>query len=359
MRKGLFNQTKPQSTWMLGTGLLWIVAFAVLLSGEALAQNCEPTPERHAVRILGTNPAGALTDRELPYVAGDRSFFRRLDNGWVFALLRAENGWSIRLYENNNTDQALDLTALTPPLGGVPNPRDIFGWHFRNADNTGPNQGDVNAPQALRAFVITPSMEAGPDNGIGWLQILDFGLAGLEPGTRARMNYLEFDACLTWPRSEAERDRLLDLASLHFTPEDREIFEACGLDLAAYALDARYLPRTREGDIDGDGAGDEVAQIRQVADDKRGLALCRAGTWLHLIGFDQALGDMQPGYLDQVEEWQWITPDGTPPRYLTGMELPQGDGGLLVLERVEKEVVILFWRDGALRAERLYHLVEP
>ncbi len=339
--------------------LFFSLLLALAFAGDAFAQSCEPTPERHAVRILGTNPAGELTDREFPYVAGNRSFFRRLENGWVFALTRAENGWSIRLYENDDIDKAFDLSALTPPLGGVPNPRDIFGWHFRNAANTGPNQGDVNAPQALRAFVISPTMEAGPDNGIGWLKILDFGLAGLESGTRARMNYLEFDACLTWPRSEAERDRLLDLASLEFTTEDREVFGACGLDLAAYELDARYLPRTRGGDLDGDGAGDDVAQIRRVADGKRGLALCRAGTWLHLIGFEQTLGDMEPDYLDQIEEWQWIEPEGAPPRYLTGMDLPRGDGGLLVLERVEKEVVILYWRNGVLRAERLYRLVEP
>ncbi|MEQ8651678.1 MAG: hypothetical protein RIC87_04375 [Kiloniellales bacterium] len=340
-------------------GLLLALLLTFAAAGQVLAQACDATPERHAVRILGTGPDGGLTDLEFPYIAGDRSFYRRLDNGWVFALMRAENGWSIRLYENDNIDQALDLTALTPPLGGVPNPRDIFGWHFRNADNTGPNLGDVNAPQALRAFVIAPTMEAGPDSGIGWLKILDFGLAGLEPGGRARMNYLKFDACLTWPRSDSERDRLLDLASFDFTPEDRETFGACGLDLATYALDARYLPRTLGGDIDGDGALDEVAQVRRIADDKRGLALCRAGTWLHLIGFDHPLGDMAPGYLDQVEEWQWIAPGGERPRYLVGLDLPQGDGGLLVLERVEKEVVILFWRDGALRAERLYHMVEP
>jgi hypothetical protein len=43
---------------------------------------------------------------------------------------------------------------LTPPLRGV-NDRQIEGWHFRNADNSGPNlPGDqnVNAPQAIRRF---------------------------------------------------------------------------------------------------------------------------------------------------------------------------------------------------------------
>jgi hypothetical protein len=62
----------------------------------------------------------------------------------------------------------------------------------------------VNAPQHVRAFVISPTLagtggyrpsadtdeprliEPGPDDGIGWLRVVDFGLAGLEPGRRAR-----------------------------------------------------------------------------------------------------------------------------------------------------------------------------
>lgn len=348
------------------------------LAAPAAAQTCEPTPTMHAVRILGTGRDGALTDLERPYVAGERSFFQELDNGWVFALMRAEAGWSIRLYENAAIGDAVDLTSMTPPFGGAPNPRDVFGWHFRNADNTGPNTGDVNAPQQMRAFVVSPALagtggfrpstnadeprlrEPGPDDAIGWLSVLDYGLANTAAGAQARMNYLEFDACVSWPRSEEDQARLEDLASPEYTDEDREMFGACGLDLAALELNARYLPRTLGGDIDGDGALDNVAQVRRTTDDKRGLALCRAGTWLHEIGLDgAAVGDLEPGYVDQVEAWQWITPGGERPRHLTGYDLPEADGDVLVLERIEKEAVAVYWRDGALQARRLYRHVEP
>jgi len=128
----------------------------------------------------------------------------------VFALEPVEHGWVMRVYEHDTPD-AVDLTALTPPLRMAPNPRDILGWHFRNADNTGPNRGEVNAPQEIRAFFISPGLAgtggyrpppdpaapglAAPDpetDGVGRLRIRDYGLADLAPGERARMVYLAF-----------------------------------------------------------------------------------------------------------------------------------------------------------------------
>ncbi|MEM9233548.1 MAG: hypothetical protein AAGA69_04830 [Pseudomonadota bacterium] len=342
--------------------------------GVSMAQDCTPTPEKNAVRILGTEPDGTLTKREFPYIAGDRNFYQTLDNGWIFALVKAENGWSLRLYEGEPVGDAVDLTSMTPPLRGAPNPRDIFGWHFRNADNTGPNEGDVNAPQHMRAFVISPSLagtggyrppeggepQPSPRDGIGWLKVLDFGLAGLEPGQRARMNYLKFDACLSWPRPQEEQDRLTDLASPAYTDADLETFGSCGLDLQAVDLEAAYLPRTLGGDLDGDNALDEVAQIRRKSDGKRGIALCRAGTWLHTMGLDgKSVGEMDPGYIDQVEAWQWVSPTGDVPRHLQGMTLPEADGDILVLERIEKQAMLVYWKDGALKAEQAYRYVEP
>lgn len=343
-----------------------LIFVGALIGSAALAQTCEPTPQSYAVRIQADNG-------QLPHVAGDAPFYQTLDNGWVFALVKNELGWSIRLYEDEPVSDAVDLTSLTPPLRGAPNPRDILGWHFRNADNTAPNTGDVNAPQELRAFTISPGLagtaglrpsgrpqEPGPDDGIGWLKIVDYGLANPEPGKQARMNYLQFDACLSWRRSEEEASILIDRASLEFTPEDEEIFGSCGLDLGKYALDATILPRTLGGDIDGDGAIDEVAQVQRKSDGARALALCRAGTWLKVIGIDpKPLGDLKPGFVAQAEAWQWITPDGERPRHLLGYDLPETDGDILVLERVEKEAMLVYWQNGKLNAHRLYGHVEP
>jgi len=339
---------------------------------SALGQVCEPTPQNHAVRIVaqdgrGNPPAG------FPEVWGDSSFYRTLENGWVFALVRAENGWSIRLYEGEPVGDAVDLTTLTPPLRGAPNPRDIFGWHFRNKDNTAPNNGEVNAPQEMRAFVISPGLQgtaglrpsdglqgAGPEDGIGWLRIIDFGLANPVPGRAARMNYLKFDACLSWPRTDAETSRLLDRASLDYIDAERELFGSCGLDLQAFELAARHLPRTLGGDIDGDGSLDEVAQVQRLSDGTYGIAICRAGTWLRLLGFETSpIGGVRAGYAGEVEAWQWVTPGGDVPRHIAGYELPEADADILVLERIEKEAVLVYWKDGRMQLGRLYHHVEP
>lgn len=358
-----------------------LFALAVSLAGcsaPAHAQSCEPTPAMNAVRILGTGPDGEPSQTDRPVVTGDNNFYQHLDNGWVFALQRADAGWSVRLYEHADTNNAVDLTSMTPPFTSAPNPRDIFGWHFRNAANTGPNTGDVNAPQAMRSFLVSPALagtggfrpatdpnqprlaEPGPDAGLGWLNVLDYGLANTPAGQPASMNYLEFDACISWPRAPEEHARLTDLASPTYTDVDHEQFGACGLDLTAYELNARYLPRTLGGDIDGDGSIDEVAQTRRISDGKRGLAICRAGTWLHQPGHDgQTIEDLDPGYIDQVEAWQWLAPGDAPPRHLTGYDLPQADGDILILERVEKQAIALFWRNGQLAARQLYRHVEP
>ncbi|WP_233508630.1 hypothetical protein [Parvularcula marina] len=356
-----------------------LICLSWLGLGPAWAQSCDPTPERHAVRIDGRDSEGKLSPAYLPYVAGDEALFQQLDNGWVFALMPVEEGYVIRLFENAQIGMATDLTSLTPPHYGVPNPRDLFGWHFRNADNTGPNDGSVNAPQEMRAFVISPAlvgtggykpspdpsgprlMEPGPDDGIGWLKVIDYGLSGhsLAKGQRARMNYVKFEACLSWPRGNGERDKLLDEASFEFLDEDREAFGGCGLDLGAYDLEARYLPRKLGGDIDGDDALDEVAQVKRKSDGKRALALCRAGTWMSLIGVDEVKGDMPSGYVDQAEAWHWIAPGEGLPMGLGEVSLPEADGAVLLLERIEKQLVAVYWKDGALHADELYHIVEP
>jgi len=159
---------------------------------------------------------------------------------------------------------------------------------------------------------------------------------------------------------DAEAAHLMDRARLEFTDEDLETFGSCGLDLQAYELAARYVPRTLGGDLDGDGALDEVAQMRRVSDDVHGIAICRAGTWLDLVGFEPGpIGDVRQGYAGQVEAWEWIPPDGDVPRHLTGYDLPEADGDILVLERIEKEAVLVFWKRGQMQVKMLYHHVEP
>ena len=92
-------------------------------------------------------------------ISGERDFREAMGPGWTLALLRDAHGWNLRLLDQDG----LDLTQFTPPLRFPPNPREIYGWHFRNVDNTGPNDGSVNAPQRMRPFVFAsdPAASSG------------------------------------------------------------------------------------------------------------------------------------------------------------------------------------------------------
>ena len=131
----------------------------------------------------------------------------------TFQLSPTRFGWSVQALDPGGHDRAL----ITPPVR-MPetNPRNIAGWHFRNADNTGPNQGDVNAPQRRREFVFgpqavaddpsgrpatRPTVEPQPaEYGRGVLMIEDFTLANLAPGERARLATLKIAGCIAWIR---------------------------------------------------------------------------------------------------------------------------------------------------------------
>lgn len=81
-----------------------------------------------------------------------------IDSTRTFRLSPFSEGWVVEVRDTAGHD---DCMVVTPPYHGV-NAREIFGWHFRNADNTGPNEaGDknVNAPGLIREFrcVATPA----------------------------------------------------------------------------------------------------------------------------------------------------------------------------------------------------------
>ena len=175
------------------------------------------------------------------------------------------------------------------------------------------------------------------------------------------MNYLQFDACVSWRKTPAEYARDADASSLDYLPAEQESFARCGVNLAQHDLDARYLPRVLSGDIDSDGAADEVAQIRRKADGRRGIALCRAGTSATLVGLGSARqsGDLPAGKIDQIEAWHWVAPGGPLPPGIATVALPEAEGDILILERLEKEAIAIYWYKGALHSKQLYHFVEP
>ena len=176
----------------------------VLLSGGLAASQtaeltCAAESGRKAELIRGT----------INYA---ESFRQTTPSGWILRLDLLPEGW--RLQTTTRGRETEDLSRLTPPWHFVPNPREIEGWHFRNADNTGPNDGSVNAPQKLREFTFSPAVGREIDCsgtataedvenvrsfGRGWLFIESFRLTPPRRGERAAFETITFSACLTWP----------------------------------------------------------------------------------------------------------------------------------------------------------------
>ena len=184
--------------------MLRLIAF-VLLSGTAVAQTrvprCEPAAGRSAERVHGE-------------VARGDTFSQLTPAGWILRLVPVSEGWFLEVTSRDRNNE--DLARLTPPWHVTPNPRQIDGWHFRNAENTGPNDGSVNAPQELRDFIFSPrvgrdiqgadakasptieEVDAVRSFGQGWLLIESYRLTPTRPGERAAFESLQFSACLTW-----------------------------------------------------------------------------------------------------------------------------------------------------------------
>jgi hypothetical protein len=157
-------------------------------------------------------------------VRSGESFERAFGPGLSFRLEPEGRGWLIKVREDGRDE---DLSRLTPPFHFVPNPREIEGWHFRNSDNTGPNEAgekNVNAPGEVREFIFSPEVgrtidgpgaNAPPSHeeidavagyGKGTLTILEYRLENLEPGAQAGMQWMRFAILLTWPQ-EGERSK--------------------------------------------------------------------------------------------------------------------------------------------------------
>jgi hypothetical protein len=167
---------------------------------QADAPRCAPEPGRRAEQVRGE-------------VIKGRPFSKSTRAGWILKLVPVEEGWFLEITIKERDSE--DLSRLTPPWHFVPNAREIEGWHFRNQDNTGPNDGSVNAPQELREFIFSPQVGRGIEYngsgttsedvakvqsfGRGWLHLDEFRLTPPRRGERASFEWLKFSACLTWP----------------------------------------------------------------------------------------------------------------------------------------------------------------
>ena len=86
-------------------------------------------------------------------VSRNQVFEKEISDDLLFRLDPISEGWQIWVGDHANTDSNFSGIA-TPPFHGM-NARYIEGWHFRNSDNSRPNEAgekNVNAPQYERGF---------------------------------------------------------------------------------------------------------------------------------------------------------------------------------------------------------------
>ena len=154
-----------------------------------------------------------------------REFSLQFSQGLVFHLLPYEDGWVAQVKplsypKDKFSNGAPDFASVTPPFHG-PNAADIQGQHFRNSDNTGPNElgpKNVNAPGKIRQIQYCSSVKEflnwqkeyddyqsgrclqsskGCFSSLGCRQILtleiyDLRLTNLIAGQQARIERMEF-----------------------------------------------------------------------------------------------------------------------------------------------------------------------
>lgn len=100
-------------------------------------------------------------------VVRGKDFEARIDAARVFRLKAFSEGWVVEVTDDKDKNYC---SVVTPPYRGT-NHLEIFGWHFRNADNTGPNEPgekNVDAPGERRAFrcVATAAEFAAADKSL-------------------------------------------------------------------------------------------------------------------------------------------------------------------------------------------------
>jgi hypothetical protein len=84
-------------------------------------------------------------------------YTQQITEGLTFCLRphttwHENDGWEILISDTAHDRCSHGFNAIvTPPFHGE-NPVFIAGYQFRNADNTAPNDGSVNAPQEVRSF---------------------------------------------------------------------------------------------------------------------------------------------------------------------------------------------------------------
>jgi hypothetical protein len=128
--------------------MLSMALISLVLAWPVLATNEPVLPEKTA----------AGENKNVIHFSGEvkrgEDFVKDLGAGLTFRLNyskdKVNEGW--RIWIGDPLIREADYcSVVTPPYRGI-NALNIQGWHFRNIDNSGPNDGSVNAPREQRDF---------------------------------------------------------------------------------------------------------------------------------------------------------------------------------------------------------------
>jgi len=142
----------------------------IIIASPAATMTAEPTASPEPTRQIGDTYFPNI-ENPVPFtfagqvIRGD-TFQQQINRYLLFCLtpnsVTDATGWTIYIvaYMDMGCDNATHTYngIVSPPFYGV-NPILIEGWHFRNEDNSGPNDGSVNAPQETRWFQFVLSEE--------------------------------------------------------------------------------------------------------------------------------------------------------------------------------------------------------
>lgn len=129
-------------------------AFAcVLVAGVSSAGKTAPWPSDQS--------CGASPHYDVEFsgnVVADQSYHKHLSKNYAFGLQPLSDGWFVEVFYLGRQ------VLITVPFYPDARPYDIEGWHFRNSDNTGPNElgpKNVNAEQRKRFLMYSPQCWSG------------------------------------------------------------------------------------------------------------------------------------------------------------------------------------------------------
>ncbi len=290
----------------------------------------------------------------------------------TFTLFPSEFGWRIGMLDRDG----LEIPMFAAPLRPVEtNPLNIAGWHFRNTDNSGPNVGDVNAPQQERRFtfgtmatdplnnpeLVAPSVPVEGFGGLGVLTIRDHTLTPPEQGKRAAFTSLSFSVCLIWQGGGDRLDPIVDADPGVAFDAVVATMRGCGLDTSVFKMSDR-MSKGREGaqrpflepDMDGDNIPDLVVPVIRRNDAAPGLAICLIGKeTLVMAGYDGRIGrHLDPAYFNSADHWNihtgqvyQATEEGPPPILSAdAVNLGKEDSSSVILYLMPDLTVSSYWQ---------------